>query len=279
MTVVIFAAALQAGPAIAADGIDQFVRVARDPGGEPRALEIAIARYGDANGTIVDLVGAVHVADRDYFKALDRRFADYDAVLYELVGEPDAMVSGAGASTSMIGLLQGGMKDALGLSFQLDEIDYRQPNLVHADLTGPEFSASMASRGESLAGLMFKAWAATLADSGNPAGQQGSLLKLLFAQDRQLALKRLFAAQLADQMRLLDSLSSGQGSTLITVRNQRALEELSAQIKRGHDKLAIFYGAGHMPDLAGRLEAEFGMRHQSTGWLQAWDLRGSGVID
>ena len=45
-----------------------------------------------------------------------------------------------------------------------------------------------------------------------------------------------------------------EGSTLISERNKRALEVLKREIDRGRHKLAIFYGAGHMPDMAQRLE-------------------------
>ena len=38
------------------------------------------------------------------------------------------------------------MTSALGLSFQLDEIDYTRPNLVHADMTPDEFAQSMRDR-------------------------------------------------------------------------------------------------------------------------------------
>ncbi len=38
----------------------------------------------------VDLIGAVHVAHKEYFQDLNRRFRSYDALLYELVADPDA---------------------------------------------------------------------------------------------------------------------------------------------------------------------------------------------
>ena len=41
-------------------------------------------------------------------------------------------------------------------------------------------------------------------------------------------------------------------------------------------KIAIFYGAGHMPDIEKRLIADFGMKHDGERWLEAWNLRDPG---
>ncbi len=38
----------------------------------------------------VDLIGAVHIAHREYFQLLNKKFRNYDAVLYELVADPEA---------------------------------------------------------------------------------------------------------------------------------------------------------------------------------------------
>lgn len=262
-----------AGAVRAAD--DTFVRTVRDRGGEPVALEVAIARFEDRSGARVDLVGAVHVAEPAYFRVLDARLAGYEAVLYELVGEPGVTVPPPGASPSIIGLLQGGMKDALGLAFQLEEIDYSRPNFVHADLTRREFSKSMRERDESLIGLLFRAWALGMAEEAHrgPGAAQADLLKVLFAENRQLAFKRMLAAQLSDQADLLQMLSGKDGSTLIEVRNARALEVLERRLAAGDRRIAIFYGAGHLPDMAERLQRDFGMMRTGTEWLEAWDLR------
>ena len=48
---------------------------------------------------------------------------------------------------------------------------------------------------------------------------------------------------------------------------------LTRQLVDGKKKLAIFYGAAHMPDFDRRLRDEFGLTRQSQEWLTAWDLR------
>ncbi len=145
----------------------RFVRVMTDADGNETALEVSIVGYrpaSDAGGVRVDLVSAVHVADRAYYQALNRRFRDYDSVLYELIvveqadrpaartGAGDNGDGGAGGDEdrTLISSTQVAMKNALGLAFQLEEIDYTAGNLIHADLTRSELRQSMTERDESL---------------------------------------------------------------------------------------------------------------------------------
>ena len=59
-------------------------------------------RYENDQGVTVDLVAAIHIADKSFFRALDDSFSDYDAVLYELVASRDMLeptTQGAGLRT------------------------------------------------------------------------------------------------------------------------------------------------------------------------------------
>jgi hypothetical protein len=253
-----------------------FMRLAEDAEGDPKALQVAIASYRDPHGRRLDLVGAVHVADREYFRNLDQRFEDYEVVLYELVGDPDddgRRERAASPAMGLIGAMQGGMKDMLGLAFQLEEIDYEADNFVHADMTPDEFSASMRERDETWFGTFMQMWAASTAvqyRGGTPP--EADLLKVFLADDRQLALKRMMARSLIDQEHVLEVLGGDEGSTLITERNRKALAVLERQLARGATDLALFYGAGHMADFHQRLLAESDFRLQSVEWIDAWDL-------
>ncbi len=255
-----------------------FLRVTETGDGAPDALQVAVAGYRAADGTRLDLVGAVHVGDPEYFAALNRAFDDYDVVLYELVGDPDAAAGArdpnAERSLSAVGFLQGGMKDVLGLAFQLDEIDYDRSHFVHADMTAEEFSASMTARNESLLGMLFRAWIVGMSQQTPEASAQAQvdLLKILLADDRQLALKRMFARQLASEQDMLEAMSGPEGSTLITERNRKALEVLDRERSDGHRRIALFYGAGHFPDFHRRLIAEHGFEPVDLRWIDAWRL-------
>jgi hypothetical protein len=251
---------------------DEVIRISRSDDGAPLALEVVLLQFAGDDGIRVDLVGAVHVGETAYFQTLNHLLGQYDRVLFELVGDPASLAAPKAGTPSVIGLLQGGMKDALGLSYQLDEIDYSPAHFVHADLGADEFRDSMRNRNESWFQLMLRAWALGMAQQGKPGAAEADLLKVLLAEDRRLALRRLLATQLADQAGMLELISGEDGSTLIEIRNGRALEVLEQELAAGHRRLAIFYGAGHLPDLARRLEQEFGLRRTGSEWLPAWKL-------
>jgi hypothetical protein len=131
-----------------------FIRVDTDDEGKPRALQTAVATYeiesGAFKGAKVDLIGAVHVGERSYYRDLNRRFKEYDAVLYELVAEADERPGQRDerGGVNPIGSLQTGMKDVLKLSFQLEEVDYTVKNFVHADMSPEEFGSDMVKRND-----------------------------------------------------------------------------------------------------------------------------------
>jgi hypothetical protein len=60
---------------------------------------------------------------------------------------------------------------------------------------------------------------------------------------------------------------------LVDDRNAAAMKELQKQLVAGKKKIAIFYGAAHMPDFEKRLAADFGMKPTETRWVTAWDLK------
>lgn len=62
-----------------------FVRFREDAKGAQ--LQTAIATYRNAQGVMVELIGAIHIGDMAYYQALNRRFTTCDALLYEMVGE------------------------------------------------------------------------------------------------------------------------------------------------------------------------------------------------
>lgn len=268
----------------------EFLRLTRDEAGQPVALETSIVEYaGDAappgdrrhRPVQVDLVAAVHLGGGDYYKTLDRLFADYDAVLYELVAPPNARVPKPGRKPSgAIGSAQHGLTRILGLEFQLESIDYSAPNFVHADLSPKEFDAAMRKRGESwwsmFTKLMREGMARAERDaSATPDVSMGELFGLLFGseQGRQVKLRRLMAEQFTDMDVLTATFGGEQGSTLITDRNAAALEVLRQEIAAGRQRIAIFYGAAHMEDFDRHLREDFRLQPRETVWLEAWDLR------
>ncbi|MDG2380285.1 MAG: hypothetical protein P8N76_01290 [Pirellulaceae bacterium] len=253
----------------------EYVRVIKSEKGTPIALETSVASLESRDGEVqVDLLGAIHVADASYYRELNKRFRDYDVVLYELVAPEGTRVPRGGQKAQHpVGRMQQGIKGLLELAFQLDHIDYTRENLVHADMSPEEFSKSMKDRGESFVQILFRMMgqaAAKSSDQDRPS--DFDLIRALFASDRALRLKRVMATQFQDIEAQMQVLEGPNGSTLVGERNKKALSVLRKEMEKGHKKIGIFYGAAHMPDISRRLQEDFGMRPTDEEWLKAWDM-------
>jgi hypothetical protein len=255
-----------------------YVRFVEDSSGA--SLQTAVSRFQNAQGVHVDLVGAVHIADKPYFQDLNERFKHFDAVLYELVGGPmpaqgDLKDRPRDPKLAWIGELHSRMQKTLVLESQLEQINYHASNFVHADMTVEEFEAAKEKKNESFLGLMFKAFVvqSELAEQGQASTGPGlvKLLEILYRQDSSTELKRLIGREFDSMETLMAGMESGEGTVIVTERNRIALKVMNAQIAKGRKNLAIFYGAAHLPSMEKTLK-EHGFKLIKTEWLKAWSL-------
>ena len=279
----------------------------------PQSLDTSIIRFVPKDeklakaGVSVDLIGAIHIGDRRYFQQLNKEFKDYDALLFEMVadkddlgGEPVRFVdrekpvdddgttkpkepaakdaseeSGFKAGMAVVGGMQLGAKDMLGLAFQVDWIDYSAKNMVHADMSPEEFAEKMKERGESFFTLFMDLFVQGLKQqqaNKNKAPNDLALLFALFSSNRELVMKRVMAQQFAESDVLFE-LGGEKGSAIITERNIVAMDVLREQLDKGVKKIGIFYGAGHLADMSRRMVDEFDMKLVDERWVEAWNLR------
>ncbi len=268
----------------------KFIRLRKNMQDEPVAMETAIVRYvpaSDEGELTVDLIGVVHVGDKSYYDKLNKEFEQYDALLYELVAPPDKRVPGERRreDESLVGMLQRMTKVMLDLETQLDHIDYKKDNFVHADLSPDEMAEKIKERGDD--GLtLFLGVAADLLRQQNrlalkrerdpdaaPAFADTDPLTALFDSDGPRKLKLM----MAHQFEALEGEDGGLGNTLATIlvkdRNEAAMRVFQKEMAKGKKKIGIFYGAAHMPDFERRLKTDFGLKHDSQRWLAAWDLK------
>jgi hypothetical protein len=272
----------------------KFIRFLADDDGDGGALQTSIVTYRNPAGVTVDLVGAVHIADQPYFDGLNKRLGKYDAVLFELVrpkggGIPgkreakpdDGNAGNAAAEPRMpralgwVGMLQRFLRDNLELRFQLEEIDYDRPHFVHADLELEEFLRMQQERGESFAKLMLQTMLRQL--SRDPLGtnqpSMAELLMALQAPDRARQLKLVLARQFHQMEEMMSAFEGPDGSVIITERNKAAIKVLKDRIAQGDRRLAVFYGAGHLPGMEKILTTEMGFQQVGDPvWITAWDL-------
>lgn len=252
----------------------RFTRVDTDADGRPRALQLGISTYA-GDGVSVDLVGAIHIGDAAYYAELNDRFTEYDALLYELVaprgidvGEQVARRKGLLSSTQVA------LTKALDLSFQLDEIDYGQPNFVHADLTPSELRQSMEERNESLYVYFWRVFFASVNEyAKDPLGLRDlEVLSGMVTSGEGYSLKTMMAYEMTNIDAVQDILGEDSDSAVVGARNAKAIEVLRSQLDAGSRRIGIFYGVAHMPDLERRLLDEVGLSYVETTWIDAWQL-------
>ncbi|MDM4015797.1 hypothetical protein [Roseiconus lacunae] len=261
---------------------EKYLRITEDDKGRKLALQTAIVRYEGKPGTrhdgaIVDLVGVVHIGEREYYKDLNTRLGKYDSVLYELVAPDGTRIRPEDLKRrrSIVASMQSGMKDMLKLEYQLERIDYMAENFRHADMSPEEFSKDLERRGDSVVKMFARMMGAGLATQAKSGGDVGVLMAL-FSNDRPTAMKNAMARQLIDMEAVTTGINDANGeNTLIKGRNAKAFEVLREELADGKETLAVFYGAGHLSDMAERLEKDFGMEAKETVWLDAWDLQSS----
>ena len=260
---------------------ENFIRVHEDA--SAARLQTAITRYRKDAAT-VDLIGAIHIADKGYYAQLNTRFKAYDALLFEMVGgeniaagaphaaqpppaEPEP-VAPRKKERDLTGLRKfyDMVARSLNLTGQSDAIDYHAQNFVHADLTLREFNRLQNERHESLLGFFLKA-ANQASDTSKGPDSLNLIRALLFRNPNLLKLEIVHTLGQGD-----DQIAAFAGeSVIISDRNQRCLEVMTRELAAGHKNLGIFYGAAHFPDMEKRL-LKHGFKPVKQEWLTAWNI-------
>ena len=271
-----------AGAATAA--VPDYVRITADR--KSNRLEVSIATFTLPDGRTVDLFGVVHLADAPYYKDVNQRLGTYDAVLFELVGDPAALQQPDSAPAHQppprphpLRGLQQGVGNVFKLAFQLEKIDYTRPNFVHADASAEEFAQMQADRGESMMKLLLKSFEL----SNDPAlkakiggiDQLGlaDLVMLFYSQKTMQRVKLSFAKLLAESEQIMEGGLLEKDNAIIAGRNDVALKKLNEVLADPAKKrVAIFYGAGHMPSMEQALHHRLQAARTSETWLPAWTM-------
>lgn len=261
-------------PAIVAT---DFIRVDQDD--QAARLQTGVTRY-EKDGVVVDLLGAIHIADAAYFDKLNKEFTAYDALLFEMVGGENMKEGKMGEAgekekakdpmLNMLGNVYGMVSGFLQLQGQKEGVDYSAKNFVHADLSLAEFEKLQEEKGESLIGFALQNASDKAGAAGGDSAQidTAKMMKMLLSGDSN-ALKLSLVETLGEGD---DQLSAFAGeSVIIGDRNAKCLDILGREIKAGKKKLGIFYGAAHFPDMEQRMLKQ-GYKKTSHRWLTAWDI-------
>jgi hypothetical protein len=258
-------------------------------------LQTGIRSYRNKDGVRVDLIGAIHIADKAYYEKLNARFTRYDAMLYEMVGESvqrrrhwqaegeknlpkeETKVmeeeKEAGQNLSWLHPLYDTMEKSLGLTGQLAVVDYTPSNFVHADMTLRQFAEAQQKKNESFLSLWWKSVVTQMKHPEMEPEGPGLLkiMEILCRKDSTTEMRRIVGKLFGGADNMLASLEADGGTVILTERNRVALEVLKEQIALGRKNLAIFYGAAHLPDMDQRMH-EMGFETVGWEWFTAWDL-------
>jgi|GEM_PF-313378 len=251
----------------------EYIRVLEDD--VSARLQTSIATL-EKNGVEVDLIGAIHIADKAYYETLNQTFTQYDSLLFEMVGG-DKMARGDAADnsdetkedSSLSGLrgIYEMVAKFLGLSGQADVIDYQAKNFVHADLSIKEFEDKQKERKESLLGLALKAGSNPANDNVKQPDANRLMAAMLMGNSNLMKLELIHTLGQGD-----DQISMFAGETVIvTDRNARCLDVLEQEIAKGRKKLGIFYGSAHFPEMEKTLVKQ-GWKRKGDAWLTAWNI-------
>ncbi|VFQ97015.1 unnamed protein product [Cuscuta campestris] len=208
------------------------------------------------------------------------------------------------------------MARLLMLGFQLDCLDYQSKNWYHADLDFETFKLLQHQKGESfftfasdMTATSTEAieqsasvpvdlgewrskllWASRVlpmpliglviiegicADMLRQASQYPEL-EALSRLDFGAAVKLFLAKRITSEFTQVTTDVEAK-SVIIGERNKAATEALRSAIGEGHNKIAILYGSGHMPDLGRRLREEFDLFPSQVQWFTAWSIGASNV--
>nr|GMD86657.1 thermosome subunit gamma [Ipomoea batatas] len=217
---------------------------------------------------------------------------------------------------NILGCIQRQMARLLTLDFQLDCLDYQAENWYHADLDFETFKLLQLEKGESFftfardmtirstKAIVQSAsmpddlgpwrskllWASRVlpmpliglviiggvcADIGSQASEYPEI-EALSRLDFGAAMKVFLAKRLTSEFTQVTADVEAK-SVIIGERNRAATEALQKAIDEGHNKIAILYGGGHMPDLGRRLREEFDLVPSQVQWITAWSIRNSNI--
>ncbi len=169
--------------------------------------------------------------------------------------------------------IQQQLASALGMAYQLAEMDYTAPNWRNSDMNLAQLSEAFGERDLKMGDLE------AIAGGGFPAAVAKMLLGLVTWLDQMMEgavsdMAKVMMIEVLSNQRLIEQslhqMGEGFGEVLINERNKIPIRDLESIIRDEPEveSVAIFYGAAHMDDFARRLE-RLGYEPTSVRWIPA----------
>lgn len=164
--------------------------------------------------------------------------------------------------------LQARLASALGLVFQKDAMDTTPPHWRNSDLSVDDLMARLEAAGAE-GDTLFR----LLDGSSLSAKFMGVLVRFIGASPTMRAMAKVTLIEMLSNADELLEAAPGMGglmSVILHDRNAAVMDDLESVLREQPDldTIAIFYGAGHLPDLQRRLAA-LGFQPSGDEWVPA----------
>jgi hypothetical protein len=260
------------------------------------------------NGPSIWLVGVAHIGTPEYYQTIQKRLDRQTVVLFEGVNGA-RMKDAPGAATREMGL-QTKLAKALGLVFQLDAIDYRGKNFVNSDLDsgdlvkeindkskGGDPSAKKSKKksseaksgdaagddesddGELSDNATFNALMQALQGTGSVGKMLDGLTQFLGSSPEMQETSKVMLVETLGRAGEMIEMAKGMSpdmkdlfEVVLNQRNEVVIRDIRTQLARlkPNETLAVFYGAGHMDEIARRLREDLHYASATEEWDTAF---------
>ena len=259
------------------------------------ALQIAARTFRPANGVgpTISLVGATHIGTAEFYKNLQQYLDRQSLVLCEGVGGAAKMKQPKKMRERDKGGLQNVIASALGLDFQLNDIDYTKPNFQNCDMTVEEMERLLANNATNSATKDDESKKTEQSLNNLIALMRGKSWMSYFLGGAFYLVEHSEKMQEVMKLALVHLLSSFDADNLNISASQKRLMKLIVQGRNQHvmsavakilhsenppKTIAIFYGAAHLPGMEKTLRDADGYVPTGEVWFTAFgaDLQKAG---
>lgn len=219
------------------------------------------------------LVGAAHIGSKTYYKGLQTLLDAQAQVLFEGVkpkaGAPPRPKPTSNPKPGDKKPIYQVLGDALGLDFQLTDINYNHPNWIDSDLSMDDLEALNKAAGggkPTQFDLLEK-----ILDPNSPVAQQFAAAVKMMTPGGLEGLKLFLVERLStlDPSSVLGDAATTQ--VVLKARNQsvESYFDKSVSTATPPKSIAIFYGALHQQDIENDLKSKYGYKLADARWFKA----------
>ena len=234
-------------------------------------MSTAAQRFVAPGKPVVWLVGAIHIGQKSYYQGLQRLLDYSDEVYYEGVKPapgtaktPVALVKTSGPAPKPVYKI---LSDAIGLDFQLLDIDYTKPNWKNIDLDWAQLDAlnKAESNGKP---SQFDQVKGMLDPNGAAAKSLSGVMGMATPGMKEAIKIFMIKAAGSDGGPGLDPATE---KIILRERNKTVIEAIDAATNSATPPraVAVFYGAKHMADLQNTLVEKYGYTLDEKRWFPA----------